>query len=269
MKGAIIGDIVGSIYEWHNIKTKEFPLFTITNFPTDDSYMTMAVGRALMNQKRRGDMSEDAVYNELVYQMRLFGTMYPHGGYGGSFKAWLRSEEPMPYDSYGNGAPMRCSSAGWLAASLEEAEALGRMTALPTHNHPEGVKAAETVAGLIYLARTGVSKALLKEYAAVKYPIPVLDIVRPDYRFDVSSQGTMPVALAAFFESTGFEDAVRNAISVGGDSDTIAAITGSIAEAYYGVPDEIWESARQFLPVRLDNVVNTFYASRYEGNTVK
>lgn len=259
MKGAIIGDIVGSIYEWHNIKTKEFPLFNVTCFPTDDSYMTIAVGRALMTCLDAGVVDQERVFDALVYQMRLFGSMYPHGGYGGSFRQWLRSETPEPYHSYGNGAPMRCSSAGWFAHSLREAEELGGLTAMPTHNHREGIKAAETVAGLIYLARTGEDMNTLKEYAAVRYEIPVLDVIRPTYKFDVSSQGTMPVALAAFFESTDFEDAIRNAISVGGDSDTIAAITGSIAEAYYGVPESIWKDAEQYLPVRLCGVVNSFY----------
>ena len=258
MKGAIIGDIVGSIYEWHNIKTKDFPLFAPNCFFTDDSIMTLAVGRAFLNCTDEADFPE-----ELVYQMRLFGHMYPHGGYGGRFKQWLRAEDPHPYNSFGNGAAMRCSPAGMIASSLEEAEDLGQRTAEVTHNHPEGIKAARVTAGLVYLGRKGRSMDELRAYAGAVYEIPTCDAIRSWYEFDETCQGTMPAVFAAFFDSTGFEDAIRNAISVGGDSDTIAAITGSIAEGYYGVPDALWKQARQFLPIRLDNVVRAFY-KRYD-----
>ena len=214
MKGAIIGDIVGSIYEWHNIKTKDFPLFAPNCFFTDDSIMTLAVGRAFLNCTDEADFPE-----ELVYQMRLFGHMYPHGGYGGRFKQWLRAEDPHPYNSFGNGAAMRCSPAGMIASSLEEAEDLGQRTAEVTHNHPEGIKAARVTAGLVYLGREGRSMDELRAYAEAVYEIPTCDAIRSWYEFDETCQGTMPAVFAAFFDSTGFEDAIRNVISVGGDSE--------------------------------------------------
>ena len=214
MKGTIIGDIVGSIYEWHNIKTKDFPLFAPNCFFTDDSIMTLAVGRAFLNCTDGADFPE-----ELVYQMRLFGRMYPHGGYGGRFKQWLRAEDPHPYNSFGNGAAMRCSPAGMIASSLEEAEDLGQRTAEVTHNHPEGIKAARVTAGLVYLGCEGRSMDELRAYAEAVCEIPTCAAIRSWYEFDETCQGTMPAVFAAFFDSTGFEDAIRNAISVGGDSE--------------------------------------------------
>ena len=193
MKGTIIGDIVGSIYEWHNIKTKDFPLFAPNCFFTDDSIMTLAVGRAFLNCTDGADFPE-----ELVYQMRLFGRMYPHGGYGGRFKQWLRAEDPHPYNSFGNGAAMRCSPAGMIASSLEEAEDLGQRTAEVTHNHPEGIKAARVTAGLVYLGREGRSMDELRAYAEAVYEIPTCDAIWSWYEFDETCQGTMPAVFAAF-----------------------------------------------------------------------
>ena len=163
------------------------------------------------------------------------------------------------YNSWGNGAPMRCSPAGWLASSPEKAFELGMYTAGPTHNHPEAMKAAGVTAMLIWHARHGMPKPELRELAEKWYSLPVLDEIRAAYTFDVSCAGTMPVALSAFFESTGFEDAIRNAVSVGGDSDTIAAITGSLAEAYYGVPEELWQKACRYLSDELIRNVTAFY----------
>ncbi len=191
--------------------------------------------------------------------MQTYGRDYEGRGYGGRFGEWIYDPLALPYNSWGNGAPMRCSSAGWLARSATEARRLGRLTALPTHNHPEGVKAASLTAELIYRARTREDITSLRTYAQASYVIPKLDIIRPSYRFDESSQRTMPVALAAFFESTSFEDAIRNAISVGGDSDTIAAITGSIAEAYYGVPEDIWDKAKKSLPRHFIDIIGKFH----------
>ena len=256
MKGAIIGDITGSIYEWHNIKTKEFELLPDSCFFTDDTVMTVAVGVGLMNAfERNGDIEEF-----LTDSMHDYGNRYPHRGYGGRFRRWLQSPDPRPYNSLGNGAPMRCSAAGWLAGTPEKAFELGMYTAAPTHNHPEGMKAAGVTSMLICLARGGMSMEELRDTAAKWYALPVLDEIRPDYSFDVTCDGTMPAALSAFFKSTDFEDAIRNAISVGGDSDTIAAITGSLAEAFYGVPEELWRRAETFLTEELRENVEAFRA---------
>ena len=256
MKGAIIGDIVGSVYEWHNIKTKEFPLFRDDCFFTDDSVMTVAVGVGLMNAyKNDGD-----VIDMLTDAMHDYGNRYPHRGYGGRFNRWLGSDDPRPYNSLGNGAPMRCSPAGWLARTPEKAFELGMYTAAPTHNHPSGMKAAGVTSMLIRQARNGMDKEALREAASRWYALPALDEIRPEYSFDVTCDGTMPPALSAFFESDSFEDAIRNAISVGGDSDTIAAVTGSIAEAYYGVPEDLWKRAETYLTEELRYNVDSFYA---------
>ncbi|MCR5575781.1 MAG: ADP-ribosylglycohydrolase family protein [Oscillospiraceae bacterium] len=255
MKGAIIGDIVGSIYEWHNHKSKDFPLFQPNCDFTDDTVMTVAVAMGLLRAgKTDGDLLE--TLTEFIYD---YGNRYPHRGYGNRFRHWLRSSDPQPYNSFGNGAPMRCSAAGMIAGSPEKAYELGTYTAAPTHNHPEGMKAAGVTAMLIWHARHGMRMDALRELAAKYYDLPVLDEIRDSYTFDVSSMGTMPVALSAFLESTSFEDAIRNAISVGGDSDTIAAITGSVAEAYYGVPEELWAEASGFLTDELRENVEEFY----------
>ena len=255
MKGTIIGDIVGSVYEFHNIKTKDFPLFSQGSRFTDDTVMTVAVAMGLLAAN-----SEDSDLTEaLTESMHNYGNRYPHRGYGGRFRRWLRAADPQPYNSWGNGAPMRCSAAGWLASSPEKAFELGMYTAGPTHNHPEAMKAAGVTAMLIWDARHGMKKGALRELAAKWYSIPALAELRPGYTFDVSCMGTMPAALSAFFESESFEDAIRNAVSVGGDSDTIAAITGSLAEAYYGVPGELWQKACDYLSDELVHNVETFY----------
>ncbi len=255
MKGAIIGDIVGSIYEWHNIKTKEFPLFRERSRFTDDTVMTCAVAKAFLNAAER----ETPVVEEMTRCMQELGRKYPHAGYGGKFKRWLFLEDPAPYNSLGNGAAMRASPAGFLGASAEEAYRLGEATALPTHDHPEGLKAAGVTAAVVWMARHGADREEIRRYAASQYEIPRLDVIRPTYRFDVTCMGTMPAALAAFLESSSFEDAIRCAISVGGDSDTIGAITGSFAEAFYGVPEEIWQEARSRLTEELNGIVENFY----------
>ena len=255
MKGAIIGDIVGSVYEFHNIKSKDFPLFSARSRFTDDTVMTVAVAAGLL-----ASLNEDSDVTEALTESMLdYGNRYQHRGYGGRFRKWLSAPNPRPYNSWGNGAPMRCSPAGWLASSPEKAFELGMFTAGPTHNHPEAMKAAGVTAMLIWHARHGMPKPELRELAEKWYSLPVLDEIRAAYTFDVSCAGTMPVALSAFFESTGFEDAIRNAVSVGGDSDTIAAITGSLAEAYYGVPEELWQKACRYLSDELIRNVTAFY----------
>lgn len=256
MIGAIIGDIAGSRFEWHNIKTKEFELLMRDCHFTDDTVMSLAVCEALMSCKsNHSDLSEQA-----IACMQEIGNKYPHAGYGGSFRRWLRTKNPQPYNSWGNGSAMRVSGCGYAAESIEEAIQFSRMVTEVTHNHPEGIKGAEATAVAVYLARTGKNILEIRDYINKHYyPINfTLDSIRDDYTFDVSCQGSVPQALEAFFESRSFEDAIRNAISVGGDSDTIAAITGSIAEAYYGVPTSIRKHALTFLDERLLNILVEF-----------
>lgn len=256
MKGAIIGDIAGSVYEFNNIKTKDFPFFSERCDFTDDTVMTVAVAAGLMTALNEGIELTEA----LTGSLHDYGNRYPHRGYGGRFRYWLKSSDPRPYNSWGNGAPMRCSPAGWIAGSPEKAFELGMYTAAPTHNHPEAMKAAGLTAMLIWYGRHGMSMEGLREIAEKWYSLPVLDEIREVYSFDVSSGGTMPVALSAFFESVSFEDAIRNAISVGGDSDTIAAVTGAVAEAFYGIPEQLWQQASQYLSKELKERVDGFYA---------
>lgn len=249
MIGAIIGDIVGSIYEWNNIKTKEFPFFQDQCFFTDDTVMTIAVAEGLMNGGTKDDFI-DAV--------KKYGRMYPGAGYGGRFGSWLFSENREPYYSWGNGSAMRTAAVGWWLDSLEETRRMAALAAGVTHDHPEGIKGAESTAAAIFLARTGHGKAEIKDYVEREFGYDLsrtLDEIRPGYRFNESCQDTVPQAIIAFLESTDFEDAIRNAISLGGDSDTLAAITGSIAEAAYGVPQELKDKAWAYLDEPLRSVL--------------
>lgn len=240
MYGAFIGDIVGSKYEFHNIKTKEFPLFSHGCDYTDDSVMTVAVAQALLRSRKEQfdhELTGRSFQSILVESMQAFGRRYPDpmGAYGGSFAQWLRMKEPKPYGSYGNGSAMRVSPCGLIAVELEEALALAAASAAVTHNHPEGIKGAQAVAAAVFLAKRGKTKAEIKEYIQANfYPLDfTLDEIRASYRFDGSCQGSVPYAIEAFLESESFEDAIRNVISIGGDSDTTGAITGSIAWTYY------------------------------------
>lgn len=245
MLGAIIGDIVGSRFEWHNCKSKDFKLFTRQCSPTDDSIMTLAIAKAIMESKP--DYSD--LGDRAVKCMREVGQPYPRCGYGGNFFFWMYSENPTPYNSFGNGAAMRVSPCGFAANSIEEVKMLSKAVTEVTHNHPEGIKGAEATAVAIYMARTGSTMDEIKEVIDRQYyPMNfTLDEIRDAYLFNETCQGTVPQALMAFFESVDFEDAIRNAISIGGDSDTIAAITGGIAEAYYGVPDKLRAKALRYL----------------------
>lgn len=257
MLGAIIGDIVGSRFEWNNIKTKDFEFLADNCFFTDDSVMTIAVADALM--KTRGN--PDALSEQAIKSMQKIGRPYPDCGYGGNFYYWIYTDNPQPYNSFGNGSAMRVSACGFVAKSLEEAKALSESVTKVSHNHPEGIKGAEATAVAIYLARTGSSIEQIEQYINDNYyPMDfTLDGIRDTYEFNEICQDTVPQALKAFFESTGFEDAIRNAISIGGDSDTLAAITGGVAEAYYGIPDSIREKALIYLDERLREVVERFY----------
>ena len=233
--GAVVGDIVGSVYEFNEIKTKDFPLFSEHCCPTDDSMMTLAVASALVECEK--DYSKLAA--ETIKQMQLWGMKYPKAGYGSMFSDWLCSNNPQPYNSFGNGSAMRVSPVVYFAKSLEEVKELSRIVTSVTHNHPEGIKGAEATASAIYMARNGSSKEEIKEYIEKEFHYNLdrtLDEIRPGYHMDETCQRTVPEAIIAFLESKDFEDAVRNAVSLGGDTDTLGAITGSIAEAFYGIP---------------------------------
>ena len=329
MIGAIVGDIVGSRFEWHNRKTKDFELFVTRTaadevasreykrqkalererqraaeasgkwgasgnkkqrlgalmaqsgsllsssikmdpaaprhpfarterpcFFTDDSVMTLAVAAALMDWRTEGgDLGAAA-----VKRMQEFGRRFPGAGYGGHFYLWLNEDDPHPYNSWGNGSAMRVSACGWAGRTLDEVKAMSRAVTEVTHNHPEGIKGAEATAVATFLARTGAPMAEIKAVVVRDYyPLDfTLDEIRPAYGFDVSCQGSVPQALEAFFESTSFEDAIRNAISIGGDSDTIGAICGAVAGAYYGVPADIREKAEDFLDPFLVETLRSF-----------
>jgi len=237
MYGAILGDIIGSPFEFdRGDKTKEFDLFTKGCDFTDDSVMTIAVGEALLAVGPQATVKE--IEEAVVTNMQDWGKRYPYAGYGGRFRYWLRERNPKPYGSYGNGSAMRVSAAGGLYDSLERTREVARATANVTHNHPEGIKGAEATASAIYMARNGSSKEEIKEYIEREFHYDLsrtLDNIRPYYHHVESCQETVPEAIIAFLESKDFEDAVRNAVSLGGDTDTLGAITGSIAEAFYGI----------------------------------
>lgn len=256
MIGAIIGDIVGSRYEYINHRSKEFTLFDKKCKPTDDSIMSLAVAKAILAS---GDDIEILSVNTVAYMQEL-GRQYEHAGYGRHFYRWLWLEDPRPYNSYGNGAGMRVGPCGFAADSLEHAKTLSAAVTKVTHNHPEGMKGAEAIAVAVFLARSGKDKKDIRTYIEENYyEIDFkIDELRRMYRFDVSCQGSVPVALEAFFESTDFEDAIRTAISVGGDSDTIAAMTGAVAEAYYGVPEKILAEVTGFLDERQLEIIHSF-----------
>lgn len=241
MLGAIIGDMAGSIYEFHNHRSKEFPFFGVGCYPTDDSIMTIAVAKAILEN----DGKAEGLEKQAVKWMQKIGRQYPNCGYGGRFYGWVFARDPHPYGSLGNGSAMRVSPCGWAGKTLDEVKALSRAVTIVSHNHPEGVKGAEATACAIFLARTGHSKEQIRSFTEEHYYALdfTIDGIRPTYRFDVTCQGTVPQAIEAFLESDSFEDAIRAAISVGGDSDTLAAITGGIAEAFYGIPETLKKQA--------------------------
>lgn len=242
MLGAIIGDIAGSIYEFNNIKTEDFTPFDGKCFFTDDTVMTVAVADALMSGKRDPKKTEAC----MIKSMKKFGKSYPNAGYGGRFSAWLLNPDPKPYDSFGNGSAMRVSPVAWYFHSLEKVQQFAEISAKVTHDHPEGIKGASAVATAIFMARNGRDKNYIKRYIELKYHYDfskTLDEIRPSYNFDETCQGTVPVAFEVFFEAESFEDTLKKAISMGGDSDTLAAIACSIAEGFYPIPKELKEKA--------------------------
>jgi len=267
MYGAILGDMVGCPFEFdRGSKSKEFEMFTEQSRFTDDSVMTVAVAEALLDA---GYDSNIEMVKELVIQsMRKWGRKYSNAGYGGSFYWWLQAENPTAYNSYGNGSAMRVSAAGWLYDTLERTRKMARATAEVTHNHPEGIKGAEATASAIYMARTGCTKEEIKKYIIKEFHYDLsrtCDEIRPTYRHVESCQETVPEAITAFLEGDSFEDVIRTAVSLGGDCDTLTAIAGSIAEAFYGIPDEMIREVRARLGKEMLEVVDRFDACLGRG----
>lgn len=254
MLGAIIGDIVGSPYEFESDKTKDFMLFSPHCRPTDDSIMTIAVGCACVEADC---YDEDSFERTLAEKMRELGRLYRGAGYGGMFYRWLMSDHMQAYNSFGNGSAMRVSPTAYAVDTLEDVERLARWSAEVTHNHPEGVKGAQAVAAAIFLARTSSSKDEIKRYIEDKYYDLdfTLDDIREGYSFDVTCQGSVPQAIECFLEAEDYEDAIRNAVSLGGDADTQAAMAGAIAEAFFGIPDELQEEGLSYL----DDTLQEYY----------
>ena len=263
MLGAIIGDLVGSRFEWDNIKVKEFDFLPKSCFITDDSIMTLAVARSILESA--GDLK--ALGKAAVRNMQDLGRRYPEASYGGNFAFWLQQGAPRPYMSYGNGAAMRVSPCGFAAETLEEALLLARKVTEVTHNHPEGLKGAEATTAVIFLARKGLKLPQIRDFVdKAYYPMDfTLEEIRPTYDFDESCQGTVPQAIMCLLESVSFEDALRNAISLGGDSDTLGAITGAMAQAYYGIPKAIQKKALGFLEPELREIYEAFAAAYPEA----
>lgn len=261
MYGAILGDIIGSPFEFREIrqKSKDFELFSKESKFTDDTVMTIAIADAIL--KTGYEKDGRILFKNVEKSMQKWGKKYPHAGYGGGFRKWLRSEKPKPYNSFGNGSAMRVSAVGWIFNSMFETRECVRMTARPTHNHPEGVKGAMAVASAIFLARNDADKEEIKNYIEYEFNYDLsrtLDEIRPNYEFDETCQGSVPEAIIAFLESENFEDAIRNAVSLGGDTDTQAAIAGSIAEAFYGVPENLIKKCREYLPQEFLDVIDKF-----------
>lgn len=251
MLGAIAGDVIGSYHEGSGTKTKNFPLFVEQSRFTDDTVLTIAVAEKLLRGRDYIDLFHD------------YFDSYPMAGYGGSFILWAGNRRRDPYSSWGNGSAMRVSPVGIICDTLEEVLAEARASAEVTHNHPEGIRGAQATAAAIFLARTGSSKEEIKSYVQreFKYDLSAkLDAIRGDYRFDVSCQGSVPQSLIAFLEARDYEDALRNAISLGGDADTMACIAGGVAEAYFGgIPVEVKQRTLNLLDDRLRGVIAEFY----------
>lgn len=250
MIGAIAGDIIGSVFEFNNVKSTDFALFSPGSTFTDDTVLTVAVADCILHGR------------DYAATFKEYCRRYPAAGYGRGFMRWLQSEGDLPYYSYGNGSAMRVSPVGWVYNTLEEVLAEAERSAAVTHNHPEGIKGAQAVAAAIFMARQGSGKDEIKDYVVAKFAYNLeqtLDQIRPHYRFDETCQGSVPQTIVAFLESEDYEDAVRRAVSIGGDSDTIACITGGIAQAYYGgIPPFIDKKVRQVLTPDLFEVVEAF-----------
>ncbi|OGU10426.1 MAG: hypothetical protein A2075_01575 [Geobacteraceae bacterium GWC2_58_44] len=250
MLGSLTGDIVGSIYEWNNIKTTEFPLFQDHCRFTDDSVLTVALAESILTGESYAPL------------MKRYFRLYPDAGYGGNFLRWAQSDSACPYNSWGNGAAMRISPVAWAFQSLAEVLQKAAEYSIVTHSHPEGIRGAQATAAAVFLGRTGATKKEICRFVTDRFSYDLsrsCDEIRPEYTFDVSCQGTVPQAIVAFLESSDFESAIRLAISLGGDSDTLAGITGGIAQAYYGgVPEPIAAKTLGFLDESLRRVTMEF-----------
>lgn len=266
MYGAILGDIIGSPYEFDlGSKTKEFPLFSKYSTYTDDTVMTLAVANAFLSMPK--DSNEDEKKDILIREMKRFGVAFPRAGYGGRFMKWLFLNGTKPYNSWGNGSAMRVSSVAWLFDDLATVRKMARLSAEVTHNHPEGIKGAEATASAIFLARTGSSKEEIKAYIMDNFEYDLsrtCDEIRPNYFHVESCQETVPEAITAFLEGESFEDVIRTAVSLGGDCDTVACIAGSIAEGFYGVPEDLKQECRSRTPKALVTVLDKFDSHQTE-----
>lgn len=286
MYGAILGDIIGSIYERRGIKSKDFELFGKENSFTDDTVMTIAVAEGFMFFLRDNypdfyegkPLSEDgsasavpfsiddeqipAMKKSIVRSMLFWGRKYPYAGYGGNFIRWLKYN-PKPYYSWGNGSAMRTSSAAWIFDDIETARKMAAIQSEVSHNHPAGIIGAEAITSAIFLARKGSSKEEIREYITKEFGYDLdrtVDGIRPGYNFDVSCQGSVPEAIISFLDGEDFEDTIRNAVSLGGDADTLGAMAGSIAEAYFGVPEELKAKCEEYLPEIMLTTLHAFSA---------
>lgn len=264
MFGAILGDMIGSPYEFnsHNYKAKDFPLFSEASHFTDDTVMTLAVADALMNAGEGENLQQ-----RLIRSMQTIGRRHPYSGYGSMFNCWLYQESARPYNSYGNGAAMRVSSVAWICEDIQTVREMARLTASVSHNHPEGYKGAEAVASAIFLARTGSSKKEIRSYISREFQYDLsrtCDAIRPKYRMDETCQGSVPEAITAFLEGDSFEDVIRTAVSLGGDSDTIADMAGAMAEGFYGVPEGLKTECMVRLTPDLREILRQF-CERYHG----
>lgn len=271
--GAIVGDVAGSRHEFNNIKTKEFELLADNCYITDDSVLTIATMKALMDGGTAEDFAKSyrtiAKFHLLTKDLQgnSYGT-----GYGANFFRWLMTKGAKAYDSFGNGAPMRVSPVAWFYDDLDDVERVAEISASVSHNHPEGIKGAKSVAGAILLARMGKDKPSIKKYVEQRYGYDLnftLDEIRDTYQHSEASQDTVPQAIVAFLEGLDFEDVIRNAVSIGGDSDTISAIAGSIAEAFYGVPDHIHERTLKYVPEHLLDIIASFNETVRARNAIE
>ena len=271
MLGAIIGDVVGSVFEFDNNRkiaySKKYPLVTDYSGFTDDTVMTLAVADALMSaMPKKGDKTTERNFEDCVIKsMRAFANVHPHAGYGGRFIRWLSSENPQPYNSWGNGSAMRVSPVAWAFDNLDDVERFAAASSRVSHNNPEGIRGAKATAAAIFLAREGKSKDEIKKYISEKYYYDLtrtLNDIRPNYHHVEACQETVPEAITAFIEGKNFEDVVRCAVSLSGDADTLTDISASIAEGFYGIPDEISEMVLPKLSEFLLNALNKWEAWR-------